>query len=92
MLVLLTSAGIGSRLKPYTNFINKGLLPYKNMPAIINIINSYPDKTRFIICVGHLKDHIEIINFLKLNKRVKIIKIKKFNEFNGSLSYTLKKQ
>lgn len=92
MLVLLTSAGIGSRLKPYTNFINKGLLPYKNMPAIISIINSYPDKTRFIICVGHFKDHIEeIINYLKLNKRVKLVNIKKFNEFNGSLSYTLKK-
>ena len=36
MLVLLTSAGIGSRLKPYTNYINKGLLPYKNKPAILN--------------------------------------------------------
>tara|TARA_B100000029_G_scaffold502999_2_gene579223 strand:+ start:1067 stop:2686 length:1620 start_codon:yes stop_codon:yes gene_type:complete len=92
MLVLLTSAGIGSRLKPYTDYINKGLLPFKNKPALLNIINNYPKNTKFILCVGYLQESIlDFIKIADLNHRVKIIKIDNFDEKNGSLTYTLKK-
>ncbi|MAH97721.1 MAG: hypothetical protein CMA12_00010 [Euryarchaeota archaeon] len=92
MLVLITTAGIGERLKPYTAHLNKGILPFRNKPAIIKIIDAYPSKTKFLVCVGYKsKDVINILAFYRYLKRVKIIKVDKFDNESGSLTYTLKK-
>ena len=47
MTVLIPSAGLGSRLKPQTNFFNKTMIPIGNLPVISHIINSYDLKTDF---------------------------------------------
>ena len=92
MLVVITSAGIGKRLSPYTKNLNKGALPFNNQPAIVKIINSYPKDYQFILCVGHQGQNLlNILKFYGLLKKIKICKIDKYDETYGSLTYTLKK-
>ena len=92
MLVVIPSAGIGSRLGEYTLNINKGILPVQNIPSIVKIIKSYPLSTEFILIVGYKSDSIiTLINFIFPKKNIKIIKINKFNDYDGSLTYSIKK-
>ena len=62
--VIIPTAGLGSRMKDYTNNLNKALLPYKNKPVIAHIIDKFPKDTHFVIPVGYLKD--QIIDFCKI--------------------------
>lgn len=92
MLVVITTAGIGERLRPYTEHLNKGILPFQNKPAIINIMDKYPLKTKFLVCVGYKsKEVINILSFYKYLKRAKIIHVDNFDSLSGSLTYTFKK-
>ena len=92
MLVVITSAGIGSRLFPYTKFINKALLPFKNKPSIIKIIESYPKSFKFIITLGYLGSDIKkIVKFSFPNRSIKFVNVDFFDDKKGSLTYTLKK-
>ena len=58
MTVLLTSAGIGSRLGSLTKYFNKSMLPVGKLPVISHILNNYPGKTDFLIALGHGGKHI----------------------------------
>ena len=40
-LVLLMAGGKGTRLKPYTDVLPKPLIPFKNKPMIINILDKF---------------------------------------------------
>ena len=48
MLVLIPTAGIGSRLDFNTRYMNKSLLQMGDLPVLSRIIESYPLKTKFI--------------------------------------------
>lgn len=90
MIVVIPFAGLGERLKPYTNFINKGLLPYKERPLIFNIIDSYPKNYNFIIGIGYGGEICKkFIQYYYPNRKIKFIKIDKFKSNDGSLGYTL---
>ena len=76
MKVCILAAGIGSRNK-YSYNINKGLLTLGDKAIISKIMDQFPEKTEFIIPVGHLYqtifDYFKIINsdknitFVKIN-------------------------
>ena len=69
MIVLIPAAGVGSRLKPYTNYYNKALLPIGRVPVISHIIENYPKNTDFIIATGYGGDHIkEYLKYAYLTK------------------------
>ena len=88
MIVVIPFAGLGERLKPYTNFINKGLLPYKERPLIFNIIDSYPKNYNFIIGIGYGGEICKkFIQYYYPNRKIKFIKIDKFKSNDGSLGY-----
>ena len=52
-LVLVMAGGKGTRLKPYTDVLPKPLIPYKNKPMIINILDKFKnnDFNNFLISV-----------------------------------------
>ena len=58
MLVLIPTAGIGSRLDFNTRFMNKSMLQMGDLPVISRIIDSYPSNCKFIIALGSKGDQI----------------------------------
>ena len=91
MLVIIPSAGIGSRLDLHTKYFNKSMIQLGDTPVIGKIIDSYPNNTKFIISTGYKGDHIE--EYLKLaypNKNIKIKKIKLFSGPGSGLTHTLR--
>ncbi len=76
--VVVMAGGLGSRLRPYTNFIPKPLLPYKDKTLIEHVIQFYNDQKikNFWISLNY-KDKL-IKSFL--NNSVKYCKINFLNE------------
>jgi dTDP-glucose pyrophosphorylase/mannose-6-phosphate isomerase-like protein (cupin superfamily) len=62
--VLITCAGLGSRLKKLTKDINKTLLPINNKAIISHIIDMFPPTYDFVIALGYqgnsIKDYCKI--------------------------------
>jgi choline kinase/mannose-6-phosphate isomerase-like protein (cupin superfamily) len=56
--VLITCAGLGSRLKKLTTHINKTLLPINNKAIISHIIDKFPANYEFVIALGYHGDSI----------------------------------
>jgi len=90
MTVLLTSAGVGSRLNPLTTYFNKSMLPVGKLPVISHIINNYPKNTDFIIALGHGGDHIkDYIQHFHPKLKKKFIKIENYSGKGSGLHTTL---
>lgn len=90
-LVIVPTAGIGSRMGLLTKNINKALLPYRSKPALAHIIDAFPSDSRFVIPVGYLSNHVE--DFLKLaypDRNITIVKIDDFlSEKSGTATTIL---
>ena len=92
MLVIIPTAGIGSRLDLNTKYFNKAMIQVGDTPVISKIIDSYPSNTKFIIITGYKGDQIE--EYLKLaypKKNIKIIKVSNFEGPGSGLTLSLKK-
>ena len=52
-LVLVMAGGKGTRMKPYTDVLPKPLIPYKNKPMIINILDKFKNNefNNFLISI-----------------------------------------
>jgi NDP-sugar pyrophosphorylase family protein len=90
MLVVVPSAGIGSRLDLHTENFNKSMIQLGDTPVISKIIDSYPSNAKFIIIIGYKGVHIE--QYLRLvypKKKIKIVKVKLFDGPGSSLSHSL---
>ena len=72
MLVIIPTAGIGSRLDFHTKNFNKSMIQLGDTPVISKIIDSYPNNTRFIIITGykgfHIKEYINLVYPKKKNQ------------------------
>ncbi|NLC48908.1 MAG: NTP transferase domain-containing protein [Bacteroidales bacterium] len=66
MKAMILAAGLGTRLKPFTNDTPKALVPIMNKPAIEHVILKLKDQgfDEIIINVHHFAD--QIIDFIKL--------------------------
>jgi dTDP-glucose pyrophosphorylase len=61
--VCILAAGVGSRMKPYTDYINKSLLPVDFKAVISHIIEKFDIDIEIVIAVGHLKE--TVIDYLE---------------------------
>ena len=90
MLVVLPTAGIGSRLDLHTKNFNKSMIQLGDNPVISKVIDAYPLNSKFIVITGYKGNHIE--EYLKLTypkKKIKIIRVKLFDGPGSGLSYSL---
>ena len=73
--VVIMAGGKGKRLKPFTNYIPKPLIPINNKTLLENIINFSVRNgfKKFFITVNYMKS--EIIKFIKINNYFKYFKI-----------------
>jgi len=90
MLVIIPTAGIGSRLDLHTKNFNKSMIQLGDTPVISKIIDSYPSNAKFVIIIGYKGSHIE--EYLKLvypKKNITIVRVKLFDGPGSGLSYSL---
>lgn len=88
--VIITCSGLGTRLKPITDYLNKSLVKLGDKPILSHIIDTYPTDCRFIITVGHFKEQVE--DYLKIahpDKNITIVEVDKFDGKGASLLYSL---
>jgi dTDP-glucose pyrophosphorylase len=91
MLIVIPSAGIGSRLELQTRYFNKTMIQIGDLPVISRIIDSYPDNAKFILILGYKKEHIrDYINLVYPNKNITLLNTFPFEGPGSSLTHTLK--
>jgi len=89
-LVLITTSGIGSRLKEHSKYTNKSLIKVGDKYAICHIIESYPEITRFVITLGYFGNFVR--DFLILaypNRDIKFIEVDCYQGPGSSLGYSM---
>lgn len=92
MLIVIPTAGTGSRLRHHTEHINKSMIQLGDVPVISKIIDMYPSKADFLIILGYKGEHIK--EFLKLaypNRKFIFVKVDKFFGRGSGLTYSLSK-
>lgn len=88
--VFIPTAGVGSRLKKLTKFINKSLVRVNKKPAIAYIIEALPQNSEFIIALGYKGDLVQkYLTNTYPNKKFKFVWIKKFEGDGSGLGLTL---
>lgn len=91
MLVVIPSAGTGSRLDFNTQYFNKAMIQLGDLPVISRIIDSYPIRAKFIVILGYKSEHIEeYLNLTYKKNKIKFCKVGKFEGTGSSLTLTLK--
>ena len=91
MLVLIPTAGIGSRLDLHTKNFNKAMIQLGDLPVISRIIESYPINANFIIILGYKGDHIkEFLNLIYPKKKIKFVYVKNYDGKGSGLTHSLK--
>jgi len=63
-LVVIPTAGLGSRLGYLTHSFNKSLLPFQNKPILSHIIENFPKNSSFLIILGFQAEQVK--DFCKL--------------------------
>ena len=88
--VLITTSGIGSRLKFLTKKTNKALINIAGKPAIKYILEKYPVDTEFVITLGHLGQQVK--KFLLKNypqSKFNFVKVDNYDKPGSSLGYSM---
>jgi CTP:phosphocholine cytidylyltransferase-like protein len=90
--VCILAAGIGGRMEPFTQHINKSLLPVDFKAAISHIIDKFDINIEIVIAVGHLKQ--TVIDYLECahkERQFTIVEIDKFTGKGTGPGYSLMK-
>ena len=88
--VCILAAGIGSRMKPFTEHINKSLLPVNFKAVISHIIEKFDVNIEIIVAVGHLKETvIDYLNCAHKDRKITIVEIDRFTGKGSGPGYSL---
>ncbi len=88
--VLITTSGIGSRLKELTKTKNKALVEVAGRPALSYILESYSKDIEFVVTVGYLKE--QVIDYIKKNYshlKITFVEVDKFDGPGTSMGYSM---
>ena len=82
--VCIPTAGVGSRLGPLAENLNKSLISINNKPTISHQIDYFPDNTEFVIPLGYKGNSVR--EFLLMAYPKKKFFFKKVSDFTSSKS------
>ena len=88
--VCILAAGIGSRMKPFTEHINKSLLPVNFKAVISHIIEKFDVNIEIVIAVGHLKE--TVVDYLECahkDRKFTIVEVDRFTGKGSGPGYSL---
>lgn len=90
--VVIPSAGLGSRIGPYSKFLNKALVTIGDKPAIAKVIEKFPIEIEIIILIGYKGEMIkDALSIIFPERKLKFIKVDKYQGLGSGLGYTLAK-
>lgn len=88
--VVIPSAGLGSRIGPYTKFLNKALVTIGDKPAISRVIDKFPKNIEIIILLGYKGEMIkEIIDQLYSDRNITYVFVENYDGEGSGLGHTL---
>lgn len=85
--VLVTTSGIGSRLKELTKDTNKALIPINGRATISYVLDSYPLDVPIVVTLGYLGDQVK--DFLLKNHADRQIEFVTVDKYQGEESSQL---
>jgi NDP-sugar pyrophosphorylase family protein len=88
--VCILAAGVGSRMEPFTQHINKSLLPVDLKASISHIIEKFDADMEFVIAVGHLKETvIEYLECAHGERKITLVEVDKISGKGSGPGYSL---
>lgn len=87
--VLITTSGIGSRLKELTKDTNKALIPINGRATISYVFDSYPKEVPIVVTLGYLAEQVR--DFLTKNhadRQIEFVTVDKFQGEGSSQLYS----
>lgn len=88
--VCILAAGIGSRMEPFTDSINKSLLPVNFKAVISHIIEKFDTGIELVIAVGHLKETVlEYLECAHKNRKITIVHVENYSGDGSGPGYSL---
>ncbi|MDB9800315.1 phosphotransferase [Alphaproteobacteria bacterium] len=89
--VVIPTAGLGSRLKELTRYINKSLVSVANRPILSHLIEQFPSNCEFVIALGYKGNLVR--DFLELtypHKTFFFVNVDPYEGVGSGLGFTLK--
>jgi len=88
--IVIPSAGLGTRIGPYSKFLNKALVTIGDKPAIARVIDKFGPKVPIVILLGYKGDMIqEAVTQLYPNRNIEFISVDNFDGKGSGLGHTL---
>ncbi len=88
--VCILAAGIGSRMEPFTEHINKSLLPVDFKAVISHIIEKFDVNIELVIAVGHLKETVkDYLECAHTDRKFIIVEVDRFTGKGSGPGYSL---
>lgn len=88
--VLISTAGVGSRLKPLTDYTNKALVKVGDKPALSYIVELYSEDTKFVVTLGHFGDHVrEFLTIAYPNRNFTFVEVSPYSGPGSSLGFSM---
>lgn len=90
--VVIPSAGVGSRVGPYTKFMNKALITLGGRPAIVRIIETFEADVELVILLGYKGHHVrQVLKAFFPDRTFNFVKVDNFEGPGSGLGYSLSK-
>jgi dTDP-glucose pyrophosphorylase len=88
--VCILAAGVGTRMEPFTQHINKSLVPVDSKAVISHIIEKFDKSVEFIVAIGHLKETVvEYLECAHNDRKIKIVEVDRFIGKGSGPGYSL---
>jgi len=88
--VCILAAGVGTRMSPLTNKINKSLLPVNFKAVISHIIEKFDPNVEIVIAVGHLKNTIyDYLECAYKNRNFTFVEVDNYSGEGSGPGYSL---
>ena len=88
--LFIPTAGLGSRIGPYTKTKNKALVTIGDLPSIVRIIEQFPSNIDLVIALGYKGDQVKsVLDAFYPDRNKEYIFIDKFRGIDSGLGYTL---
>jgi len=88
--VVIPSAGLGSRVGPYTKFINKALITIAGRPAISHVITKFDSRVEIVILLGYKGSYVrQVVEALHGDRSITYVDVDKFQGPGSGLGYSM---
>lgn len=88
--LVIPTAGLGSRIGPYTKFKNKALVSVGDEPAIARVIDQFPNAEEVIVLLGYEGDSVkDALELIFPDKNLRFIDVNPYQGEGSGLGVTL---